>query len=35
MQNKHGGDLENMLELTRRSIEKNKVRVEMREQYDP
>ena len=31
LQAKYGGDLENMLQLTRLSIEKNKVKVEKRE----
>lgn len=35
LQKKHGGNLENMLELTRMSIEKSKVNVEKREHYDP
>ena len=35
LQDKYGGNLENMLELTRMSIEKSKVNVEKREQYDP
>ncbi len=35
LQSKYGGNLENMLELTRMSIERNKVNVEKHEQYDP
>ena len=34
MQEKYGGDLENMLESTRQSIQNGKVNVDVREQFD-